>query len=406
MNNNLNYSILVSSILVFILSILSIQYLTLDENNLNKLINDTSNETIIRTILPIISIFSFFIGCYFVSLIVENANTFFDKYSGIFYLLLIAVILLYMNATSLKTDFIREYIKGKKFSSIGVLIVIGIGSILFGFIDNFGMKLGTEALDDIFLQGFLAPFSRDTRFMKHKNNISKNLEIMNTWAANDWAKVVNHTLRFKDDISKNKKFKDLDNAIKSFNCKKLDIPQDILKDKKVTNDYVDNIRSQYLVIDGSKSMMGNTFSNFCAALLAAGILNLFMYLTAFDESFTGDNSIDDNFYVKNRNIIAPIIEAICIVIGCLIPIFLNITMKRNDFNNNTTYAWIVILFVAIFMFIMMYLGSMNIQVMTKEDKRNGIKKTLEELKERYDINSRSDDEAELNEKVNQFILNL
>ena len=186
----------------------------------------------------------------------------------------------------------------------------------------------------------------------------------------------------------------------------MDIPQDILKDKKVTNDYVDNIRSQYLVIDGSKSMMGNTFSNFCAALLAAGILNLFMYLTAFDESFTGDNSIDDNFYVKNRNIIAPIIEAICIVIGCLIPIILNIAMKRNDFNNNTTYAWIIIVFVAIFMFIMMYLGSMNIQIMTKEDKRNGIKKTLEELKERYDINSRSDEEAELNEKVNQFILNL
>ena len=229
---------------------------------------------------------------------------------------------------------------------------------------------------------------------------------MNKWASNDWAKVINHTLRFKDEISKNKKMKDLMNAINSFDCTKLDIPNDILKSASLTNDYVDNIRSQYVVIDGSKSMMGNTFSNFCAALLAAGILNLFMYLTAFDEGFTGDESIDDNFFVKNRNVIAPVIEAIGIVIGCLVPIFLNIAMKRNNFNNNTRYAWVIILMVAIFMGIMMYLGSNTIQVMTNDDKRNGLKKTLNELRERYDINSRNKTDADLDEKVKQFISNL
>lgn len=403
MTNITNYSILSLSVGVIITSILFIQYFSNDEN---KTLKDKKNKEFVRNVFPIATISSFFVGCFFVSLIVESASTEFDKYSGIFYLLLIASILLFMNATSLNSDLIRQYIKGKKFSSLGALIVIGIGSILFGFIDNFGMKLGTEALDDIFLQGFLSPFSRDIRFMEHKNNISKNLKIMNKWASNDWVKVINHTLRFKDEISKNKKMKDLLNAINSFNCSKLDIPNDILKSTSVTNDYVDNIRSQYVVIDGSKSMMGNTFSNFCAALLAAGILNLFIYLTAFDESFTGDDSIDEDFFVKNRNTIAPIIEAIGIVIGCLIPIILNIAMKRNNFNNNTKYAWLIIIIVAIFMLIMMYLGSKNIKDMSRDDKQNGIRKTLIDLIERYDINSRSDHEAELDEKVRQFINNL
>jgi hypothetical protein len=401
MKNKLNYSILSVSILVIIISIISIENLYKGEN---KSPEYKKNEEKLRVVFPIITIFSFFIGCYFVSLIVENSNTSFDEYSGIFYLLLIALILLYMNATSLNSDLIRKYIKGKKFSSLGVLIVIGIGSILFGFIDNFGMKLGTEALDDVFLQGFLSPFSSDIRFMKHKDNISKNLKIMNKWTSSDWGKVINHTLRFKDEIAKNKKMKDLINAINSFNCEKLDIPNDILKSVSITNDYVDNIRSQYVVIDGSKSMMGNTFSNFCAALLAAGVLNLFMYLTAFDESFTGDDSIDDDFFVKNRNTLAPLVEAVGIVVGCFIPIILNIAMKRNNFNNNTRYAWIIIVMVAIFMFIMMYLGSNYIKDMTKDDKRNGIKKTLSELLERYDIDSNNDED--LNEKVRQFISNI
>jgi uncharacterized membrane protein len=81
-------------------------------------------------------------------------------------------------------------------------------------------------------------------------------------------------------------------------------------------------------------------------------------------------------------------------------------MKRNNFNNNTRYAWVIILMVAIFMGIMMYLGSNTIQVMTNDDKRNGLKKTLNELRERYDINSRNETDAELDEKVKQFISKL
>ena len=76
-----------------------------------------------------------------------------------------------MNSTILSGEYIREYIKGKKFSFIGVIMALGIGAIVFGFLDNFGMKLGTEALDDLFLQAFLGPFSEDMRFVNHKENI-------------------------------------------------------------------------------------------------------------------------------------------------------------------------------------------------------------------------------------------
>ena len=375
MNKIYNYSILFFLLSSLTISLILIQFLNLDRDKSFILFNEKKDD-LIRFTLPCIFLTTFFLGCYFVSLLVDNPSNNFDYFSGIYYLLFIAIVLLIINATTLHSDLIQEYIKGKKFSNIGVLMVVGIGSILFGFIDNFGMRLGTEALDDVFLQGFLAPFSRDKRFTKHKKNISTNLKIMNIWASEDWRKVINHTLRFEKEILKHKELKDLSNVIRQFKGKKLNIPNEILKSKELTNQYVDNIRSQYDVIDGSKSMMGNTFSNFCAALLAAGIFNLFTYLTAFDDNYTGDNKIDNDWLIKNRNIIAPVIEAIGIVIGCLIPIFLNIAMKRNNNNNNTFYSWIIILIVSIVMILMLYFSVKNISPMTTNDKKMHLKKHL------------------------------
>ena len=149
---------------------------------------------------------------------------------------------------------------------------IGIGAIVFGFIDNFGMRLGTEALDSIFVHTFLGPLSKHTKFYKYQKNIQENFEIINKWTEHDWRKVMNHVLRFKDEISKNKKMQDLTNVIKSYDCDKLKIPKELLKDRNETNEYVDNLRSKYDIINGSKAMLGNTFSNFCAGLLGAGLL--------------------------------------------------------------------------------------------------------------------------------------
>ena len=68
----------------------------------------------------------------------------------------------------------------------------------------------------LFLQAFLGPFSEDMRFVNQKISIKENLAIMNKWVSSDWRKIMNHTLRFKDDIAKNSKFQDLTNAINKF----------------------------------------------------------------------------------------------------------------------------------------------------------------------------------------------
>ena len=44
-----------------------------------------------------------------------------------------------------------------------------------------------------------------------------------------------------------------------------------------------------IVIDGSKAMLGNTFSDFMGAILGAGIINLFIYMTSYDSVYTGDD---------------------------------------------------------------------------------------------------------------------
>ena len=154
MNKIYNYSILFFLLSSLTISLILIQFLNLDRDKSFILFNEKKDD-LIRFTLPCIFLTTFFLGCYFVSLLVDNPSNNFDYFSGIYYLLFIAIVLLIINATTLHSDLIQEYIKGKKFSNIGVLMVVGIGSILFGFIDNFGMRLGTEALDDVFLQGFL-----------------------------------------------------------------------------------------------------------------------------------------------------------------------------------------------------------------------------------------------------------
>ena len=106
------------------------------------------------------------------------------------------------NFTVLAKHNLDAYVKGKKFSVIGLFMALGVSAIVFGFLDNFGMKLGTEALDDTFLQAFLHPFSKHEQFLDHEENIKQNLQTINQWTTGDWRKVLNHTLRFEDDLKK------------------------------------------------------------------------------------------------------------------------------------------------------------------------------------------------------------
>ncbi len=399
-----NYIIVFILLLSFSVSLYNIKLINDKEEKTEK---DRNYKKVGRFVSPALTMISFFVACYFVSLIIiEGESTGKDKYTGIFFMFIVGFILTIMNFTILAKNKLDKYVKGKKFSVIGLFMALGVSAIVFGFLDNFGMKLGTEALDDSFLQVFLSPFSIDKRFTKHKINIQENLSTMNNWVNSDWRKLINQTLRFKDQIKKYPEFKDLTNSINSFNCDKLNIPKDILKNRNITNDYVDNIRDKYDIIDGSKAMLGNTFSDFIGAILGAALINLFTYMTSYDGIITGDDEIDSNFFVRNLNYYAPFMEAIFIALGCLVPVFLNIGMSRGSNSKSNFYSWLIVAFIGILILIMMYLSSRGVKTMNYKDKKKSIKKTLEGIQERVDLNKNNESEAELNNMVNDFLKRL
>ena len=264
------------------------------------------------------------------------------------------------------------------------------------------MKLGIEALDDMFILLFLGPFSITNQYKQHQKNIYKNIGIINEWANKDWRRMVNQCMRYESEIINNKKLSGLANAIQKFGSKKLDIPESILKDTQSTNEYVDNIRRKYDIIHDSKAMLGNTFSNVIAALLGGAILNIFIYLTIYDDSNTGDKSINQNYFVRNRENFMPLIEMVFIFIGCIIPIFLHIAMEKSEYVS--IRSWYVIIFVAILMISMMYISYRNIEPMTYEDKINSIVSNLRFSMKRSDLSTSK--EKEIYEKCENFISTL
>lgn len=404
----LNYSFLFLSVTLIIFSLYLVKHLDRDHEISSGGgggggggdFEEVSKRKFSFFALPTIIIFSFFSGCYFSSLIVENEVNKIDKYCGILYLLLVGFILLLSNFFIFTKERLLKLAAGTKFSKVGLIMVMGIGATIFGFIDNFGMRLGTEALDNLFVQSFLNPLSTHFEFGKYKENIKENFGTINTWTEHDWRKVMNHVLRFENEISKNKNMKDLSDALKKYHCKPLNIPKSILEDKDKTNRYVDNLRTKYDIIDGSKAMLGNSFSNFCAGLLGAGVAGMFTVLTSFDEVTIGDKNLEENFHEIAEKF-KPLIEASFILIGCLIPIILNIAMKRSDTDHNNTFAWSIIFVILLVILVTMYASYKLTSKMTFSNKKNGIIKTLTNLKLRYYINSNVD--KKLNNEIDNFI---
>ena len=68
--------------------------------------------------------------------------------------------------------------------------------------------------------------------------------------------------------------------------------------------------------------MGNTFSDFIGAILGAALVKLFIYMTSYDGIITGDDKVDNSFFVKHLSNYMPFMEAIFIALGCLVPIFI------------------------------------------------------------------------------------
>lgn len=396
--NTFNYSIV--GVLIFIISLVLINIkVSHSEETRKKELN------INKFLIPTIALSSFFGGCYFISLVVDNGGF---QYSGILYMVIIGIILTIANQTVLNKKRLDNYIKGKKFTVVGLFMALGVSAIVFGFLDNFGLKLGVEALDNTFLSFFLSPFSTHKEFQSkdHKRIIKQNLQIMNQWTTSNWRKIMNQCLRFRKQIGGMSQFKDLNNAINSSGCEPLIVPEDI-KNTSKTKEWIDNIKDKFDTIDNSKAMLGNTFSDFIGAILGAAIINLFVYMTNYDGVYTGDESTDNSFFVKNLSSYAPFMEAFFIALGCLVPVFLNIAMVRKGKDINNKRAWIVVGVIGLVIVVMMAISAFGVKNMTTQNKRNSLKKSLKDLKDRLDINPVNNmDETILSEQIDTLVNSL
>jgi len=421
-----NYVIMLILLIIFTVSLYSINFIYPKDEKKKQQIEDSPTlmkvRKIGRFVIPFVTLLSFFAACVVVAYIIADGGSDLlpearDQYAGIYFLLLAGVILTVMNFTVLKERSIKEYIKGKKFSIVGAFMALGVSAIVFGFLDNFGMKLGTEALDDTFVQLFLGPFSRHKKFEEYNDNIAENLQLINNWSNGKWRSVVNQLLRCKDDIAKlakttktsDNRLNDLMEDINTFveeGGKPLQIPKELFQksdnvDGGGVREYVKNIKSKYDMIDGSKSMMGNTFSDFIGAILGAAIINLFTYMTSYDGISTGDDKIDESFLMKNLNKLGPFMEAFFISLGCLIPIFLNIAITKDSMNNNNKRAWTVVSVIGVIMVIMMYFSVFGTKDMKLKDKKRSINKTLGDLQDRLAI---SEKDGNLKQLIEEFLV--
>ena len=427
-----NYTLILLLLIIFTISIYSIKFIYPKKTKNKEEVSKVQKAG--RFLVPFAALSTFFISSVLIAGVINNGAKFSepkDQYSGIIFLVLVGAILTFMNFTVLKENNLKDYIKGKKFSVIGVFMALGVSAIVFGFLDNFGMKLGTEALDNSFVQIFLSPFSVDNRFMDHKKVIAKNITYINNWANGKWKSVINQVLRFRDEIKKASDksggsmkdlLQDIDEFIENDDARPLEIPNNLMNVKNTNKlgsngvrDFIKNIKDKYDVIDGSKSMLGNTFSDFIGAILGAAIINLFIYMTSYDGIYSGDSDVDDSFFVKHLNKMAPFLEAFFIAIGCLIPVFIHIAMSRDNNNNNNRNSWVIVGIIACIMIIMMFLSVNGVRDMTIKDKKKSIKKTLLDLKDRLDIknidiedvgNQDSLENEELNTKINNLISEL
>mgnify|MGYP001164872556 FL=1 len=422
----INYVIMLVLLIIFTVSLYSINFIYPKDEKKKQQIEDSPTlmkvRKIGRFVIPFVTLFSFFAACVVVAYIIADGGSDLlpesrDQFAGIYFLLLAGVILTVMNFTVLKERSIKEYIKGKKFSVIGAFMALGVSAIVFGFLDNFGMKLGTEALDDTFVQVFLGPFSSHKKFEEYNENIAENLQLINNWSNGKWRSVVNQLLRCKDDIAKlaktsktsDNRLNDLMEDINTFveeGGRPLQIPKELFErsdnaEGGGVREYVKNIKSKYDMIDGSKSMMGNTFSDFIGAILGAAIINLFTYMTSYDGISTGDDKIDNSFLMKNLNKLGPFMEAFFISLGCLIPIFLNIAITKDSMNNNNKRAWTVVSVIGVIMVIMMYFSVFGTKDMKLKDKKRSINKTLGDLQDRLSI---SEKDGNLKQLIEEFLV--
>ena len=408
----------------------------------------------VKLITPLAVLLMFFAGCVTVSLYLEEEGGIFAEHRpkmGIYYLFFIAIVFMLYNGFVLTPQNLRAYIRGKKYGWAGVILVLAVGAIVFGFLDNFGMKLGTDALEESFLKWFSGPLSKHKEFPEAQKSIQENIIKIGKWSgSSEWPRIVNQVTRHLKDEGNDQILADLINPdqtreikgkfagyfnelfnnsanasarkqdfmnsvghfLRSLELKEksiseiaLTIPKQVELDNNI-GIFVKACKEKYSIIDDSKAMLGNTFSDFIGALLGAAVANLFTYLTANDGMTLAMNIPD------GLTIAGPVIEAFFIAFGCLIPIYINIAMKNFEYDNNfmpTRSVGVVCVGMIILFGVMIAAASpkesWGVTPLSDEEKETAIRNNITDIIDRTDFRGGIDISVQSGETDIQVIVN-
>ena len=195
-----------------------------------------------------------------------------------------------------------------------ILLSSGAGAIVFGFLDNFGMKLGTDALEERL-------FYRMGRW-GIKGDKSFRPQLCEYLNYKEWV-----------DTKKNEYNGDLFQEYVNEFCEK----NPLVNQSRISNE--GEFKKCIAVsegIEGAANMLGNTFSDFIGAVLGSGVNALFMHATGASGAKLSD------FPKANRAILNPVsqvfLEAFFIAWGCLIPVFKNYSDAQIEVDSGRKYS--------------------------------------------------------------------
>ena len=220
------------------------------------------------------------------------------KFAGIGMLLTTAMGFLVTNMLSQTNHSLELLLKRSEHYHVnggGVLLVMGASAIVFGFLDNYGMKLGTDALED----GLFWEIARPNDVIRSKAN----LENLNSY--------------LNPDIKTNEEFEQAAETLFA----------------GFTREYTYDDYKRYKAIKDAGSMMGNTFSDFVGALLGAGVNKLFEYLTGILD----DKTDDPGYRVLAHPVTKVVLEATFIALGCMVPVGMHFWKESKKLNGKVPW---------------------------------------------------------------------
>jgi hypothetical protein len=215
-------------------------------------------------------------------------------FAGIGMLLTTAMGFLVTNMLSQTDHSLRLLLKRKTHYNVnggGVLLVMGASAIVFGFLDNYGMKLGTDALED----GLFWKIGKSAMADPRDVNSKDKLETIKTYLEPNIENITDFT--------------------------------DAAMFQNTEFEFTDYQR--YKAIKDAGSMMGNTFSDFVGALLGAGVGKLFEYLTGI----LGDKVDDPGYRILAHPVTKVVLEATFIALGCMVPVGMHFRKASGDLND-------------------------------------------------------------------------